>query len=121
MFPTHIRYSALAITFNISILLAGFTPTLIAWVVESTNNLYMPAYYLMAISVIGLFTGLFMKETANRPLKGAAPAASDPAEAKELLQQQYDNIEQRIDAIDSQIKVLMEKRASLVVQHPELN
>ncbi len=121
MFPTHIRYSALAITFNISILLAGLTPTLIAWVVESTNNLYMPAYYLMMISVIGLFTGLFMKETANLPLKGAAPAASDPTEAKELLQQQYDNIELRIESIDNQIKTLMEKRASLVVQHPELN
>lgn len=121
MFPTQIRYSALAIAFNISILLAGLTPTLIAWLVESTQNLYMPAYYLMVISVIGLLTGLLMKETANLPLKGAAPAASDRAEAKELLQQQYDSIEQRIAAIDSQIKRLKEKRASLAMQHPELS
>ncbi len=27
MFPTHIRYSALAISFNISVLIAGATPT----------------------------------------------------------------------------------------------
>jgi MHS family proline/betaine transporter-like MFS transporter len=28
MFPTHIRYSALAAAFNISVLIAGLTPTL---------------------------------------------------------------------------------------------
>lgn len=31
----------------------------------------MPAYYLMVVAVIGLITGVTMKETANRPLKGA--------------------------------------------------
>ncbi len=46
MFPTHIRYSA----FNISVLIAGLTPTIAAWLVESTKDLYMPAYYLMVIS-----------------------------------------------------------------------
>ncbi len=121
MFPTQIRYSALAISFNISILVAGLTPTFIAWVVESTNNLYMPAYYLMVISIIGLLTGIFMKETANLPLKGAAPAASDRAEAKELLQEQYDNIEQSIEDIDQQINLLEQKRAALAVQHPKIN
>ncbi|WP_413736223.1 glycine betaine/L-proline transporter ProP [Sodalis sp. RH21] len=121
MFPTQIRYSALAISFNISILVAGLTPTFIAWVVESTNNLYMPAYYLMVISIIGLLTGIFMKETANLPLKGAAPAASDRAEAKELLQEQYDNIEQGIEDIDQQINLLEQKRAALAVQHPKIN
>lgn len=30
MFPTHIRYSALAAAFNISVLVAGLTPTLAA-------------------------------------------------------------------------------------------
>ncbi|VTP62703.1 Proline porter II [Leclercia adecarboxylata] len=36
MFPTHIRYSALAAAFNISVLIAGLTPTLAASLVEST-------------------------------------------------------------------------------------
>ncbi|VFS46523.1 Proline porter II [Budvicia aquatica] len=121
MFPTHIRYSALAISFNISVLVAGATPTLAAWLVEATNNLYMPAYYLMVVSVIGLVTGLFMKETANMPLKGATPAASDRSEAKELLQEQYDNIEQRVEDIDSQIKELEKKRQRLIDQHPKLD
>ena len=67
MFPTHIRYSALAAAFNISVLIAGLTPTLAASLVESTQNLMMPAYYLMVIAVVGLITGITMKETANRP------------------------------------------------------
>jgi MHS family proline/betaine transporter-like MFS transporter len=71
MFPINIRYSALAISFNISILVAGATPAAVVWLVESTCNLYMPAYYLMVAVVIGLITGLYMKETANKPLRGA--------------------------------------------------
>lgn len=39
MFPTHIRYSALAAAFNISVLVAGLTPTIAASLVESTQNL----------------------------------------------------------------------------------
>src|SRR5690606_2784208 len=121
MFPTHIRYSALAAAFNISVLIAGLTPTLAASLVESTQNLMMPAYYLMVIAVIGLITGITMKETANRPLKGATPAASDIQEAKEILREHYDNVEQKIEDIDAEIEALQTKRSRLVDQHPRIN
>lgn len=121
MFPTHIRYSALASAFNISILVAGLTPTLAAWLVETTSNLYMPAYYLMIVAVVGLITGIMMKETANMPLRGATPAASDMAEAKELLQEHHDNIESKIEDISEQIAELEEKRKHLINQHPRIN
>ncbi|MGF0238846.1 glycine betaine/L-proline transporter ProP [Rhodococcus sp. IEGM1300] len=121
MFPTHIRYSALASAFNVSVLIAGLTPTVVAWLVESTNDLYMPAYYLMVIAVVGLVTGITMKETANKPLRGAAPAASDLEEARELLQEHEDNIEQKIEDIDAQIAELEAKRENLVQQHPRIN
>ncbi|WP_145539598.1 glycine betaine/L-proline transporter ProP [Yersinia kristensenii] len=121
MFPTHIRYSALAIAFNISVLVAGLTPTVAAWLVETTQNLFMPAYYLMVVAIIGLVTGVFMKETANMPLKGATPAASDRAEAKELLQEHHDHIEQNIEDIDQQIAELEKKRKNLIAQHPDIN
>ncbi len=111
MFPTHIRYSALAAAFNISVLIAGLTPTLAASLVESTQNLMMPAYYLMVIAVVGLITGITMKETANRPLKGATPAASDIQEAKEILREHYDNVEQKIEDIDAEIEALQKKRS----------
>jgi MHS family proline/betaine transporter-like MFS transporter len=81
----------------------------------------MPAYYLMVVAAIGLATGLSMKETANKPLRGAAPAASDLEEAKELLQEHHDNIEQKIEDIDTQIAELQAKREVLVQQHPRIN
>ncbi|AEW44480.1 MFS transporter, MHS family, proline/betaine transporter [Serratia symbiotica str. 'Cinara cedri'] len=121
MFPTNIRYSALAISFNISILVAGATPTVIAWLVEYTHNLYMPAYYLIVVAVIGLITGLYMKETAKKPLRGASPAASDQKEAKELLQETYDHIEQKVENINAQIADLENKKQTLVDQHPKLD
>lgn len=127
MFPTRIRYSALASAFNVSIIVAGLTPTLAAWLVESTDNLMMPAYYLMAVAVVGFVTALIMKETANRPLRGDTPNASSHAEAKELLQDAYDHIEQRVEDIDAEIKAvraqlaeLEARRRDLVNQHPEL-
>lgn len=121
MFPTHIRYSALAAAFNISVLVAGLTPTLAARLVESSQNLMMPAYYLMVVAVVGLITGVTMKETANRPLKGATPAASDIQEAKEILVEHYDNIEQKIDDIDHEIADLQAKRTRTVQQHPRID
>lgn len=121
MFPTHIRYSALASAFNISVLVAGLTPTAAAWLVEETNNLMMPAYYLMVVAVIGLITAITMKETANKPLKGATPAASDIAEAREIVQEYHDNIEQKIEDVDKEIEELQLKRTRLVDQHPRIN
>ena len=121
MFPTHIRYSALASAFNISVLIAGLTPTIAAWLVEATSNLYMPAYYLMVVAVIGLITGIMMKETANMPLRGATPAASDMEEAREILQEHHDNIENKIEDINEQIAELEAKRSRLIDQHPRIN
>lgn len=62
-----------------------------------------------------------MKETANRPLKGATPAASDIREAKEILGEHYDNIEQKIEDIDQEIEELQAKRSRLVQQHPRID
>ncbi|MGS9169626.1 MFS transporter, partial [Salmonella enterica subsp. enterica serovar Infantis] len=50
MFPTHIRYSALASAFNISLLISGLKPTLAAWLVESKQDLMMTAYYFIVIA-----------------------------------------------------------------------
>ncbi|MBT0730445.1 glycine betaine/L-proline transporter ProP [Rosenbergiella nectarea] len=121
MFPTEVRYSALASTYNISILIAGITPTLTAWLVETTGNLYMPGWYLVVVGIIGTITGITMRETANKPLYGGTPAASSLEEAKELLQEHHDGIEQRIEDIDEQLEELKQKRRNLVDQHPKIN
>ena len=75
----------------------------------------------MVVAIIGLITGITMKETANRPLKGATPAASDIQEAKEILREHHDNIEQKIEDIDAEIAELQAKRSRLVDQHPRIN
>lgn len=128
LFPTRLRYSALAASFNIAIIVAGLTPTVAAWLVERTDNLMVPAYYLMFASVIGLVTALFLPETANRPLRGDTPTASNRKEAKELLQQAYDHIEQSVQDVEEaiakaeeELEELKQKRQRLVDRHPELD
>lgn len=127
MFPTRVRYSALATAFNISVILCGVTPTVAAWLVESTGNLMMPAYYLMAAALVGLVTAWLMRETANRPLRGDTPNASSRREARELLQQAYDHIEASVEDLDAQIEGLQTKiddlqqrKQVLVDRHPDL-
>ena len=121
LFPTSIRYSALAISFNISVsLFCGTTPFITQWLIEETNNFMMPAYYLMVVGAIGFVAIYFAKETANKPLRGATPAASNKAEAKELLQEHHDMIEEKVVNLNEKIEELTQKRDDLVSQHPKL-
>ncbi|MCZ8398350.1 glycine betaine/L-proline transporter ProP [Achromobacter ruhlandii] len=128
LFPTRIRYSALAASFNVAIIIAGLTPTVAAWIVEESGNLMMPAYYLMAAAVVGLITAVFMPETANRPLRGDTPNAANKGEVKALLQQAYDQIEQSVQDVDAEIaeleeklETLKQKRQRLADRHPDID
>lgn len=86
LFPTKIRYGALAIGFNISVsLFGGTTPLVTAWLVDKTANLMMPAYYLMGASLIGIVSVLALRETARQPLLGSAPSVATRAEAHAVL------------------------------------
>ncbi|SIO37466.1 MFS transporter, MHS family, proline/betaine transporter [Burkholderia sp. GAS332] len=86
LFPTKIRYGALAIGFNISVsLFGGTTPLVTAWLVDSTGNLMMPAYYLMGASLIGIVSVLALRETARKPLLGSGPCVATRAEAHAVL------------------------------------
>ncbi|WP_323120786.1 glycine betaine/L-proline transporter ProP [Burkholderia alba] len=86
LFPTEIRYGALAIGFNVSVsLFGGTTPLVTAWLVDATGNLMMPAYYLMGAAVIGAISVLALHETARQPLKGSPPAVASRREAHALV------------------------------------
>lgn len=77
LFPTLVRYSGLAVTFNIFVsLFAGTAPTVIATAVTASGNLDWPGYYLVGAGVIGVVSTVFVKESAGRPLAGAAPLTS---------------------------------------------
>jgi MHS family proline/betaine transporter-like MFS transporter len=86
LFPTKIRYGALAIGFNVSVsLFGGTTPLVTAWLVDRTGNLMMPAYYLMGASIIGIVSVLALRETARKPLLGSGPCVATRAEAHAVL------------------------------------
>ncbi|MFC7395391.1 MFS transporter [Scopulibacillus cellulosilyticus] len=87
LFFTKVRYGSLAITYNISTsVFGGTTPLIVAWLVSITKNRMVPAYYLMAVCIIGLIiVAFFVKETAGKSLRGSSPAVEDPSEINEIL------------------------------------
>lgn len=122
LFPTAIRYGALAIGFNVSVsLFGGTTPLVTSALVDATGNLMMPAYYMMGAAVIGIITILCTAETRSKPLEGSTPAAFDDAEAKELLEEHHDNIETEVKDLEQEIKALSERVDDLKYQHPKLS
>ncbi|WP_218647521.1 glycine betaine/L-proline transporter ProP [Sphingobium lactosutens] len=86
LFYTPVRYSGLSIAFNLSVsLFGGTTPLITAWLVQTTGDPLVPAYYLMGAGLIGVITMLTVRETAGLPLRGSPPAVETRAEAIALL------------------------------------
>lgn len=68
-FPTRVRYTASAFTYNLAYTIFGGTAPLIAtWLIEATGNRMSPAYYLIAIALLALAGGLALPESSKRPL-----------------------------------------------------
>ncbi|WP_102225000.1 MFS transporter [Acidimangrovimonas sediminis] len=85
LFPTHVRYGATSIGYNISVsLFGGTTPLITAALVDGTGDLMMPAYVLAVAGVIGLVAVWFTPEPAGEPLKGSGPTVASEAEARAL-------------------------------------
>ncbi|MHA6804592.1 MFS transporter [Salinifilum ghardaiensis] len=77
LFPTMIRYSSLAVIFNLSVsLFAGTAPTVIETATTATGDLDWPGYYLIGAGLVGIASTYFLREHAGRPLAGAAPLTS---------------------------------------------
>lgn len=86
MFPTHIRYGGLSVTFNIFVsAFGGTTAIVVSGLVLATGNLNFPGYYLIGAGVLGAICAYLMKETAGKPLPGCHPAVTTEEEARELL------------------------------------
>lgn len=72
VFPTHSRYTASALTYNLSYTLFGGTAPLVAtWLIGQTGSSLAPAFYLMAISVLAALGGLSLPETSRISLTDA--------------------------------------------------
>lgn len=80
MFPTNVRYSSFAFSFNLGNAIFGGTAPLVAtFLITQTGNSYSPAFYLMAAALIAFVALLRVKETANQSLRQTANSA--PAES----------------------------------------
>ena len=70
VFPTKVRYTGFAFTFNMAnALLGGTAPFICTWLIQATGNKMMPAWYLVFFSVIAFISMLFIKETAHKDLR----------------------------------------------------
>ena len=70
VFPTKVRYTGFAFTFNMAnALLGGTAPFVCTWLIQTTGNKMMPAWYLVFFSAVALVAMLFIKETAHKRLK----------------------------------------------------
>ncbi|OBA57766.1 MFS transporter [Mycobacterium sp. 1100029.7] len=88
LFPTRVRYGALAVSYNLSIsTVGGVTPLIAQALVSTTGNDMVPAYMLMFAGVIGVITLLFTPEVAGKPLPGSGPAVETEEEARQLVGQ----------------------------------
>lgn len=77
LFPTRTRQSGLSIAYSITAaLFVGTVPYLLTWIIATTGNVMAPAFYLIAVGLLGLGTLLTMRET-----RGIDLLAMDMAEA----------------------------------------
>ncbi|OIK02147.1 MFS transporter [Streptomyces monashensis] len=87
IFPTHVRYGALSVAYNLSTsVFGGTTPLVITALIGAFGTNLMPAYYATAAAAVGVVAVLCMRETANQPLPGSPPAVATEEEATGLLQ-----------------------------------
>ncbi|RWZ84997.1 MFS transporter [Glutamicibacter sp. HZAU] len=69
MFPTKVRYSGFAVSFNLSNALFGGTAPFVATLLIATSgNVLAPGWYLMAAAVVSLVAVACSVETSRKPL-----------------------------------------------------
>ena len=65
-FPTRVRSTALAIAYNVAVMLfGGFAQFFVTWLIQATGTPIAPAYYLMFGAAVGLLAAFFLKERAR--------------------------------------------------------
>ena len=70
LIPAAVRCTGLAFAYNASIgWFGGTTPMIATWLITSTGNPIMPAYWIAATGAISLLTAIFLvHETGFKPL-----------------------------------------------------
>ncbi|MBO1266733.1 MFS transporter [Arthrobacter cavernae] len=70
LFPTKVRYSGFAVSFNLSnALFGGTAPFVATLLIGLSHNKLAPGWYLVAASIVSLIAVLFAVETSKKPLQ----------------------------------------------------
>lgn len=70
LFPTKVRFSGFAFSFNsANALFGGTAPFMATWLIGLSGSKLAPAWYLVAAAVVALIAMLMATETAGKPLK----------------------------------------------------
>ncbi|MCJ7957002.1 MAG: MFS transporter [Pseudomonas sp.] len=69
LFKAPVRFSALALSYNLSVSLFGGTAPLVnTWLIGQTGNTMIPAYYLIGAAVVGLIAILMTEDRTGKPM-----------------------------------------------------
>ena len=70
MFPTSVRYTGFAVSFNTAnALFGGTAPFVATWLIDVTGSVMAPAWYLVIVSALALTAMFGTRETAFRALR----------------------------------------------------
>jgi len=70
MFPTRVRYSGFAVSFNLAnAIFGGTAPFVATLLISQTGSTIAPAWYLVAAAVVSAGAVLMSRETARSPLR----------------------------------------------------
>ncbi|MCI9888617.1 MFS transporter [Micrococcales bacterium 31B] len=70
IFPTSVRYSGFAVSFNLSnAIFGGTAPFVATLLIGATQSKLAPGWYLVAAAIVSLVAVLFAAETAKKPLQ----------------------------------------------------
>ena len=70
IFPTRVRFSGFAFSFNIAnAVFGGTAPFIATWLIQLTGNKMAPAWYLLAAAAVALIAMLASRETAHKALQ----------------------------------------------------
>ncbi|HEY1746057.1 MAG TPA: MFS transporter [Xanthobacteraceae bacterium] len=65
-FPTRVRSTALAIGYNLAVMMfGGFAQLFVTWLIHATGTPIAPAFYLIFGAAVGLFAVMFLAERAG--------------------------------------------------------
>ena len=72
VFPTKVRYTASAVTYNVAYAIFGGTAPFVAtWLIAATDNRLVPAIYITVVAAVAFVVALLTPETAGRSFRAA--------------------------------------------------